>query len=74
MYSISDFTTDVEVMSMYGNYQCEDCGCTLDPGEGRLCDDCREKKIMAQSREMEIDRMIRSTNYEQMEMEEFIHG
>lgn len=57
---------------MYGNYQCEGCGCTLDPGEGRLCDECQEKKIMLQSREMEVARMIRCTNYEQMEMEEFL--
>lgn len=72
MYSISNSTTDVEVMSMYENYQCEDCGCTLDPGEGRLCDECREKKMILQSREMEVARMIRCTNYEQMEMEEFL--
>lgn len=23
--------------------KCEDCGCTLDPGEGRICDECAEK-------------------------------
>ncbi len=26
------------------NYRCDNCGCYLDPGEGRLCDDCREKE------------------------------
>lgn len=25
------------------NYECRICGCTLDPGEGYLCDECREK-------------------------------
>lgn len=25
-------------------YQCEECGCNLDPGEGKLCDECRERK------------------------------
>lgn len=23
--------------------QCGQCGCWLDPGEGRICSDCREK-------------------------------
>lgn len=23
-------------------YRCEECGCYLDPGEGRLCEECRE--------------------------------
>lgn len=23
---------------------CEGCGCRLDPGEGRLCEDCLEEK------------------------------
>lgn len=27
---------------MYG-YKCEICECSLDPGEGRVCDDCRDK-------------------------------
>ena len=25
-------------------YRCDVCGCYLDPGEGSLCDECREKK------------------------------
>ncbi|MCI5874197.1 MAG: hypothetical protein PUJ55_06030 [Clostridiales bacterium] len=57
---------------MYGNYQCEDCGCTLDPGEGKLCDECLEKKIILQNRKKEVDQMVRCTDYEQMEMEEFL--
>ena len=24
-------------------YKCDSCGCYLDPGEGLLCDDCRER-------------------------------
>lgn len=24
-------------------YQCDICGCYLDPGEGLLCDECRQK-------------------------------
>lgn len=55
-------------------YECEVCGCRLDPGEGRLCDDCLDEQEEERHRRMELDRMIRSTSYEQMEMEEFIHG
>jgi len=25
------------------NYKCEECGCYLDPGEGRACEECRRK-------------------------------
>ncbi len=25
------------------DYRCDICGCRLDPGEGRACDECREK-------------------------------
>lgn len=28
---------------MYG-YKCEFCNCALDPGEGRICEDCRERE------------------------------
>lgn len=28
---------------MKWNYKCEKCNCALDPGEGRICSDCREK-------------------------------
>lgn len=56
---------------MYG-YTCRKCGCTLDPSEGSMCDDCREEMNEERRREIELDRMIRSTNFEQMELEEFI--
>lgn len=26
------------------NYKCRVCGCSLDPGEGYICDDCRDKE------------------------------
>lgn len=25
-------------------YRCDACGCYLDPGEGRLCDECRDRE------------------------------
>lgn len=30
------------------NYRCTVCGCYLDPGEGRICEDCQNerKKIL----------------------------
>ena len=28
---------------MNWNYRCEVCNCTLDPGEGRICVECKEK-------------------------------
>ena len=29
---------------MIWKYKCSVCGGYLDPGEGRICDDCQEKK------------------------------
>lgn len=37
---------------MYG-YRCDECGCYLDPAEGRICDECaakRSRKSMAKRR------------------------
>ena len=28
---------------MKHQYRCDQCGCCLDPGEGHICDECREK-------------------------------
>lgn len=58
---------------MYG-YLCEKCGCSLDPGEGNICEECLEEADVEKQREKELDRMVRSTDYEQMRMEEFICG
>lgn len=39
----------------YGR-QCECCGCTLDPGEGRFCEDCLEEmKVEAEEHRREDD-------------------
>lgn len=29
---------------MMWKYKCERCGCNLDPGEGRICDECRNEE------------------------------
>lgn len=39
---------------MRNRYQCDMCGCYLDPGEGLLCDECRQKLW---ERERMADRM-----------------
>lgn len=39
-------------MDMY-NYRCDECGCYLDPAEGRICDECADrarKKAAARNR------------------------
>lgn len=59
---------------MYGKYQCRCCGCMMDPGEGRngMCDDCVTGETERQQRREELDRMIRSTDFKQMEMEDIL--
>lgn len=48
----------------------------MDPGEGQNgeCEDCLAERKRAQNREEQMGQMIRSTNYEQMEMEKFLNG
>lgn len=55
-------------------YQCRRCGCMMDPGEGRngMCDDCVTGETERQERREELDRMIRSTDFKQMEMEDIL--
>ena len=55
-------------------YQCRRCGCMMDPGEGRngRCDDCVTGETERQERREELDRMIRSTDFKQMEMEDIL--
>ena len=59
---------------MYGKYQCKCCSCMMDPGEGRngVCDDCVTGETERQHRREELDRMIRSTDFKQMEMEDIL--
>ena len=58
---------------MYG-YSCKKCGCSLDPGEGNICDECSVEQDKEQRRKEEMDQMIRSTTWRQMEVREFISG
>lgn len=54
-------------------YQCDECGCYLDPGEGRVCDECQRK---AEQRHRIVERQNRAIwlngNQYEMKMEEVI--
>lgn len=47
---------------MYG-YECEVCGCSLDPGEGSMCDDCRDEQSYEVRRRKQVEHMVLSTDY-----------
>ena len=40
-------------------YRCDICGCYLDPGEGSMCEECREER----RRKADRDRRIREVLY-----------
>jgi hypothetical protein len=46
----------------------------MDAGEGQngICDDCISGETEKQRRKEEVDRMVRSTVFKQMNLEEFI--
>lgn len=48
----------------------------MDPGEGRngVCDDCITGETERRKREEEMERMVRTKCFKQMEMEEFLDG
>ena len=54
--------------------KCEVCKCSLDPGEGRFCEECRDEQYMEQERKKALKSMILCTDYYQMSMEEFINA
>lgn len=50
-------------------YQCDQCGCYLDPGEGRTCDECQRK---AEQRHRITERIRLNGQQYEMNMEELI--
>jgi hypothetical protein len=54
--------------------KCRICGCSLDPGEGNICEECRDEQYMKQQQEKAVKYMVLSTDFRQMEMEEFLNG
>lgn len=47
----------------------------MDPGEGRngMCDDCVTGEAERQEREEKMERMIRATDWTQLEVEDFLN-
>lgn len=53
---------------MNNRYRCDICSCYLDPGEGLLCDECRQKTREKAFRGRKIQEIIRENDIGQMEM------
>ena len=53
---------------MRNRYQCDVCGCYLDPGEGLLCDECTQKVRSKALRGRKIQEIIQENDMGQMEM------
>lgn len=55
--------------------ECKRCGHPMDPGEGRngMCDDCVTGETKRQEREEKMERMIRATDWTQLEVEDFLN-
>lgn len=49
-------------------YECERCHCTLDPGEGKYCGECKEEM----KREEQQRRFYCMTRQEQLEIQRFL--
>lgn len=52
---------------------CRKCGCTLDPGEGKICEECRETTEKTRSRAERLQMMIEAKSYTQMNIEEYLN-
>lgn len=56
--------------------ECEDCGCSLDPGEGRVCDDCKNAREQESVRKTAVKLIVKPdmvvTGFRQMELEEML--
>lgn len=54
--------------------KCKVCRCPMDPGEGKngICEDCITGETRRQKRREEMERMVRSMDFIQVEMEELL--
>ena len=50
------------------SYRCDACGCYLDPGEGLLCDECREKTRLRIKRADTYKELVAESKSGQYEM------
>lgn len=53
---------------MKNRYQCDMCGCYLDPGEGLLCDECRQKLMERERMASRMREAVREMDGGQIEM------
>ena len=53
---------------MKNSYRCDACGCTLDPGEGRWCDECRERINLRNKKYKQYNEMVAESKGGQYEM------
>lgn len=55
--------------------KCEGCGCSLDPGEGRMCDECIQEVERKRARDafMGIMLMAGENEFKQMEIKEVLN-
>lgn len=53
-------------------YECTYCGCSLDPGEGRLCEDCLAKREQNRKHKVALDSMLLAADYTQIRVEDFV--
>lgn len=55
--------------------ECKRCGYPMDPGEGRngMCDDCVAGETERREREEKMERMIRATEWTQLEVGGFLN-
>lgn len=50
------------------NYRCDVCGCYLDPGEGLLCDECRQLLREREHMAARMKEAVRESDGGQIEM------
>lgn len=54
-------------------YKCDGCGCYLDPGEGLLCEECRERTQQKIRKSKRFDRLLNiEAGQVEMRMEEMV--
>lgn len=58
---------------MSWKYTCGVCGCYLDPGEGRICDECQNKNTAQDKRADKFKKMLYEASGQiEMRLEELV--
>jgi hypothetical protein len=53
------------------SYKCRNCGCSLDPGEGDLCEECAVENRRVSENKRQMERRVRTTEFIQMHIDDF---